>query len=146
MGGDVDETLQKEQRLGLSGAADGIDRHGVAEDAVEVHADRGNPVEAGDDLGEPRGRDGRGEHRDIGAVVGLGLHAQADETATGVEREIRRGDEVAGLAVGQREFGALAGPAQAAAELARRPRDQRRFGVDRIFRPEAAADVLGDEP
>ena len=50
------------------------------------------------------------------------------------------------MGVGQREFRTLAGPAQAAAELARRPGDQGRFGIDRIFRPEAAADILGDQP
>ena len=50
------------------------------------------------------------------------------------------------MAVALRQLGAFAGPAQAAPELARRPGDQGRFGGDRIFRPEAAAHILGHQP
>ena len=79
--GDVDQAFEQEQRLGLAGAADGIDRHGVAEGAVEVDADRRDAVEAGDHLGQAGGRDGRGEHRDIGAVIGLSLDPEREELA-----------------------------------------------------------------
>ena len=97
--GEVDESLQQEQRLRLAGAADGIDRHGVGEHAVEIDADRGNAIEAGNDLRESRGGNGRREHRDIGTVVGLGLHAQAEEAPLDVQRQVRRGDEVARMTV-----------------------------------------------
>ncbi len=63
-----------------------------------------------------------------------------------IEGDLGAGDKVAGVAVTLRELGTLAGPAQAASELARRPGDQGRFGIDRIFWPEAAADILGHQP
>ena len=127
VGGDVDQAFEQEQRLGLAGAADGVDRHGVGEGAVEVDADRRDAVEAGDHLGEARGRDGRREHRDIGAVVGLGLDAECEELAVGIERQLRARHKVAGMAVALRQLGAFARPAQAALELARRPGDQGRI-------------------
>ena len=145
VGGDVDQPLQQKKRLGLAGAADRIDRHGVGEGAVEVQPDRGNAIEAGDHLGHARGRDGGREHRDIGAVVGLGFYAHGQELAGNIERKFAGRHEVAGMAVGQGELGAVGGPAQAAPELACRPGDQHRFGINWIFRAEAAAHILGDQ-
>ena len=129
VGGDVDQAFEQEQRLGLAGAADGVDRHGVGEGAVEVDADRRDAVEAGDHLGQAGGRDGRREHRDIGAVVRLRLDAQRRGTChRASSASSALANEVAGMAVALRQLGALAGPAQAALELARRPGDQGRFG------------------
>src|ERR1044071_5668212 len=54
-GGEVDQPFEQEQRLGLAGAADGVDRHGVGEGAVEVDADRRDAVEARDYLGQAGG-------------------------------------------------------------------------------------------
>ena len=140
--GEIDQPLEQEQRLGLAGAADRVDRHGVGEGAVEIDLDGGNAVEAGDHLGEAGRRDGRREHRDIGAVIGLGLHAHGEEAAVGIERQLAGRHEVARVAVGQGMLGAFARPAQAAPELARRPGDEDRLGIDRILRAEAAADIL----
>ena len=143
----IDQPLEQEQRLGLAGAADRIDRHGVGEGAVEIEMDRGDAVEARDHLGEAGGRDGRREHRDIGAEVGLGLHPHAEEAAVGVERQLAGRDEIARMAVGQRMLGALA---RSSAGRASSLRVAQAIRVDSaeigIFRPEAAADILGDQP
>ena len=89
MGRDVDQPLEQEQRLGLAGAADGVDRNGVGEGAVEIDANRWNAVEAGDHLGQSGGRDGGREHRDIGAEIGQSLDPQTEELAAGIERQLR---------------------------------------------------------
>ena len=62
-----------------------------------------------------------------------------------VEREPRRGDEVAAGIVGEEGFRAVVGPFHRPADALGRPQDRGLLGIEIVAQPEAAADVGADE-
>ena len=132
-------------RLGLAGAAIGIDRHRVGEDAAHIHEDRGNVVNASL---RGRGRIGgrpRPGRRDIGAHIGEGRDIEREETPLGVERETRARDVVAPLRRGEEILVAVRDPFHLAAKPARREQHQHPFGIEEVLGAEATADIGRDE-
>ena len=127
--------------LGLAGAAIGVDRHGVGEDAAHIDGDRRDVVDA---AMRRRGGDGRRTGtvaREIGAEVGDHRHVERQDAARRIEREPGRGRDVAALGAGDELLGALGDPADGPAELARRPQQQHPFGIEEVLHAEAAADI-----
>ena len=115
----IDQALQKDRRLRPAGAAIGVHRHGVGEDADHVGVDRLEAIDARQHLGARHGRDHRREGGIIGAHVGDVAGAQRQEPAILVQRQLDIGDVVAALRVAQERLAALTGPLHRAAELAR---------------------------
>ncbi len=103
--------------------------------------DGGRRVQPGQERRVGVGRVDRREGGEIGAEIGDGLNAQAEEAAVPVERQLGLGDVVAALGVGHERLRALRRPLDRAAELPRRPGDDDLLGVVEDLRAEAAADV-----
>ena len=143
-GGVVDEPLHDVRRLRPPGAAIGRRRVRVAEHTQHLHVGGGERVDAHqrDDVAE------RGEQvavgGDVRAHVGQRLHAQGQEVAVRVQRQLGVGDVVARVLVGRNGLAALARPFHRAAELARRPQHQPVLGVLPALGAEGAADVAHD--
>ena len=89
LAGEVHQPLDDEGRLGASGAAVGVDRRGVGENAGHVAVDCRDVVLPGHQRAVEVGRHGGGEGREIGAHRGRGVDAQAGDPPVGVEREPR---------------------------------------------------------
>ncbi len=144
-GADFDQPFDDVGRFRTSGAAIGVDRHGVGIDRVDLAIDVRDLVLARQQGGIEEGRHRRREGRHIGAEIGGGVHLQAGDLAVAVERHLRLGDVVAAVGVGDETFRALAGPLHRPVELARRPQANDLFRIDENLRAEAAADVGGDD-
>ena len=69
------------------------------------------------------------------------VHAQRQELAVGVQRQLRLGDVVAAMRVRHEALGALGRPLHRPAHLAGGPGDDRLLGVVEDLRAEAAADI-----
>ena len=87
----------------------------------------------------------RREGRHIGAEIGDGLGAQADDLAVAVERHFGVGDVIAAMRVGEKRFRAIGGPFHRPADALRRPQRHDLLGIDEDLRAEAAADVGRDD-
>ena len=138
------QALDDEGRLRAARAAIGVDRRGVGVDAVDLAVDRRDVVLARQQRRVEIGRHAGREGREIGAEIGLGLHAQAEDLALVVDRHLGVGDVVAAMRVGEEGLGAVGGPLHRPADLLRRPDADRLFGVDEDLRAEAAAHVGRD--
>lgn len=145
IGGEVGQPFHQIGRLGPAGAAIGVDRGGVGEQALHPDMDDGRRVDAGQHAGARQGRDERREVGQVGAEIGPRLHLQPEEAALGVEGEVGAGDVVATLGVGQEGFLPLGDPLDRPADLLGRPGHQDMLRVEKDLHPEAAADVLGDD-
>ncbi len=108
--------------------------------------DRRNGVEPRDHplhVGQGRDRDAR---RDVGAEVRPRAHAEPDDPAAHVERQLARQDVVARLHVADEPFGSARHPLHRTPEMARRPGQRHVFGIHLDLGAEAAPDVAGDAP
>src|ERR1044072_653167 len=72
------------------------------------------------------------------------LDRECQDAPRTVEREPRRGDEIAALQVGEEAFGTIAGPSYRPAGLARGPHDDDLLGMDIGAQPECATDIRTD--
>ena len=87
----VGQPLQHVTRLGPAGAAIGIRRHRVGENAGDLDGDRRRAVDAGQQRRINRARDRGAEGRNIGAEIGDRVDTQCQEMSLGVERELGMG-------------------------------------------------------
>ena len=94
--GGIDQPLDHIGRLGTSGAAIGIDRHGVGEHRADPAVERLDVVEAGQHAGAAMGNI-RPEGRQIRAHVAHQVDIHRQEFAVLGERHLRGGDVVAAL-------------------------------------------------
>ena len=141
-GGEIDHALDHVGRFRPAVAAIGPARMGVGEHRGRFHVHRGRAVDAGE----------RAEIAGVGLEAGLQIgagvdgreHAEAEEVAVLVERELGVGDVVARLRVGQKCFRARAHPFHRPAGQLGGEQHQRHLVVDRRLHAEAAADVAGD--
>ena len=115
--GEVHQPLDDEGRLRPSGAAVGVDRRGMGEDAGDMAVDRRDVVLAGQQSAVEIGRHGGREGREVGAHGGLGVDPQADDAAVAVERHCAVGRVVAAVGVGEVRLRARRGPLHRAVEL-----------------------------
>ena len=74
------------------------------------------------------------------------MHAEAEELAVLVERQLGLGHMVAALAVGDETFLTLGHPFDGNADLLGRPGDDRLLAIEELLDAEAAADVGRDHP
>ena len=146
VGRQVHGPLEQVAGLGTAGAAVRVHRDGVGEDPVHLAEDGGDVVDAVEqrpvEVGGDRGR----EERQVRAEVGHGLDPEPGQLAARVEPHLHLGDVVASLGIGEEALGALGGPLHRHPELLRQPGHGDLLGVDEDLRPEAAADVRGDDP
>jgi hypothetical protein len=73
------------------------------------------------------------------------LAAHRQEFAAAVERQLGIRDQVAALKIGGEALLALGDPFDRAVQIPRGPGEQRRLRIDRVTRPEIAADIVGDD-
>ena len=144
--GALDQPLHGVDALQAADAAIDVDGHGVGEHALDPQMDRGDGVEPGDHplhVGQGRDRDAR---RDVGAEVRPRAHAERDDPARRVERELARQHVVARLHVADEPLGPARDPLHRAAQVARRPRERHVLGIHLDLGAESASDVAGDAP
>ena len=123
--GVIDRALDQIGRLGATGAAIGIDRHGVGIGRAQPHIGGRNVVGAGRHAHAEPGDVGRVAGQ-IGAHVGDDVELEREELALVVERELRGRDIVAAVAVAEEVLGAVAHPFHRLARASRRrPRPAR---------------------
>ena len=144
--GGLDHALHDVGRLRPPRAAIGVGGRGVGDDAVHQIVNGRKAVDAAHDAAACEGLDRGAELRLIGAEVGPGLHAQRQDHAVFVQRDLRIGLHRAAGRVGLEGIAALAGPLHRPPKGARRMQDEAVFGVDKALHAETAADIAGDEP
>ena len=137
----LDQPLGQVVGLGFAGAAIGVDRHGVGEDAAHAHEHRRDGIDAAHRGRRRVGRAARAVGRHVSAEIGHRLDIERKEPAVGVERQPPLGPVVAALRRGEKILAALADPFDRAAEPPRRPQHQHPFGIEEILHPEPAADI-----
>ena len=142
----LQQPLHDVGRFGAPGAAVGVDRGGVRHHAAHAVVDRRDAVDAADDLAAGHRLDRRPELRLIGAEIGQRVDLEREDTAIGVERELRIGGHRPAVGVALEGIAALAGPLDRAAEGAGGVEHQRIFGIGPDLHAEAAADVAGHDP
>ena len=116
-------------RLRAAGAAIGVGRNGVGEDALADRVDGADVVERRSVMRQAADRDVRPELVEVGAHVGDQLDAHRLDAAVGVEREGAGRDVVAAVRVGQEMLVAVGHPFDRPAERLRRLHRQRIFPV-----------------
>ena len=143
--GVVDEALDDVRRLRPPGAPVRRGGVGVGHHAEDLDVGGRKRVDADErrHVAERRQEIAIGRH--VGADVGERAHAEPDEPAVGVERQLGVGDVVARVLVGGNRLAPLAHPLDRAAELARGPQHQAVLGILPALGPERAADVAGDD-
>ena len=137
----VDQPLQHEMRLRPSGAAIGRGRHRVGEGRADARMRGRDVVHGRHDAVAVVQRHIR--HR-MRARIAEHLDRECEDAPGAVEREPRRGDEIAALQIGEEAFGAVAGPAHRPPDMARRPHHHDLLGIDIGAQPERAADIGAD--
>ena len=140
-GGDVDAALDQIVRLGLAGAAIGVDRRRVGEHAAGLKCDQRNVVDAAHRARHRHGRHDRRHRRDIGAQIGEDFGFERQEAAIPIERKAGPDDAVAAMRGGSEILAAVPDPRDRTAEAARRPQHQHPFRIENVLHAEAAADV-----
>ena len=96
--GAIDEPLDQVIGFGLAGAAIGIDRHRVGEDAAHRHEHGRDVVDPAHGAGRRIGRAARAVGRQIGAEIGHRVDIEGEKPAVAVERQARRAYDCRGLA------------------------------------------------
>jgi hypothetical protein len=139
--GAVDEALHHVTGLWPPSAAIGIDRRGVGENALDLHIDRGGRVIAGEQGAIAPCRDCRREAAEIGTEIGERGDPHGEEFAVLIESELRLGEMVTRLVVGQKDLVALGGPFDRATELACEPEHERLLGIERSLGAKATAHI-----
>ena len=142
----VDQALDDIVRFGDARTAVGVGEDGVGEHPFDFGMDRGRAVGVGQHARIEQGGRDRSEIGDIGAEIGEGPHAQAEEPPVRVQRQRRPGEVVAGLGVAHESLGTSAQPAHRAGQPARGPGHQDLLGIGEILHAEAAAQIVGKDP
>ena len=141
----VDQPFQQIGRLRTAGAAVGVHRLGVGEDALHPHIDRGRGVGA-DEHRRPRvGRDEGAVIRQVGAEIGDRVHPQPEEAPVAVQRQPGAADMVAPMIVAEEALRPLRRPLHGPVQAARGEQADHVFRVVEQLHAEAAADVRGDD-
>ena len=138
---EIDAALDQVIRLGLAGAAIGVDRRRVGEHAAGLEGDQRNVVDAAHRARHRHGRHDRRHRRDIGAEIGENFGLERQEAAIAVERQAGADQAVAAMDGSGKILAAIADPRDRAAEAARRPQHQHPFRIEHVLHAEAAADV-----
>ena len=141
----LDDALDHVGGLGPAGAAVGVHRRGVGEHRLDLGIDGRRLVLPGQQRGVQDGRHAGGEGRQVGAHVGDGVHAQRQEVALRVHRQLGRGGMVAAMRVGQEGLAALGRPLDRPADALAGPDQRRLFRIQEDLRAEAAADIGRDD-
>ncbi len=141
----IDEALDHVGGIRTPRAAIGINWHGVGEDRADAAMERLDIVKAGQHSGAAVRNVGP-EGRQIGAHVAHQIDVHREKLAILGERHPRRGDVIAPLRVAHEVIGAVGGPLDALAQLARGNRDKRVFAIGKQLGAEPTADIRADHP
>ena len=138
---DVDASLDQIIRLGLAGAAIGVDRRRVGEDAGGLKGEKRDVVHATHRAAHRHGRHGRRHRRNIGAHIGEDFCFERQEFAIPIERKARPDKTVAAVRGGNKILAAVPYPHHRTSEAACRPQHQHPFRIKHVLHPKTAADV-----
>ena len=127
-----------------AGATVGVHRRGVGEQRLHGNMDGRRAVLASQQRAVQIGGHAGGEGGEVGAHVGDGGHAQAQELAVRRQRQLGVGDVIAPVRVRQKGFGPFRPPLHRSAHLAGGPDHRGFFRIDEDLGAEAAADVRRD--
>ena len=136
----VHQALNQERRFGPAGAAIGVGRHAVGEDAFAHCVDCLDIVDAGHHHDREPGND-RAELVEVRAHVGGDLDPEREDAAIRVERHLPGRDVVAAMRVGEEMLAPVRHPFHRPAELLDSLHDKRIFPVVETLRAEPAADI-----
>ncbi len=139
--GFVDQPFQQVVRLGLAGAAIGVDRHRVGERAADRHADGRDVVAAAHRVARRVGGAAGAACGHAGPEIGDRLDVQRQEPARRIQPQSRMRDIVAAMRGGHEILTMARRPSHRPAQLARRPQHRDVFGEQRVLDAEAAADI-----
>ena len=137
-GGQIDQPLDHVDRFRPPGAAVDGGRRGVGQHRVAFEMNGGNAVDA---LHHRQPLAQRPEIDRVGAEIERVDAAQAEEIALFVERQFRRGGQVARLVVGEKTFLPRGGPFDRPPDPPRRPGHQGEFRREGVAGAEIAAHV-----
>ncbi len=140
-GSNIDAALNQIVRLGLAGAAIGIDRRRVGEHAAGLKGDQRDVIDAAHGARHRHCRHGRRHRRDMGAQIGEDFCVEREKAAIAVERQASPDQAVTAMGGAGEILAAIPDPRDRAAEAARRPQHQHPFRIEHVLHPEAAADV-----
>ncbi len=142
---DFDQPLDDEGRFRPPGAAIGVNRPSVGIDRIDLAIDVRNGVLPRQQGRIQIGRHRRRERRHVGAEIGDGFGAQAQNPAAGIEGHFRVGHVIAAMSIGEEGFAAVGDPLHRTVDAPRRPQRDHFLRVDENFRAEAAADIGRDD-
>ena len=141
--GGFDQPLHEVVALGPPGAAIGADRRRVGQHALRVHLDQRRGVVALDVLQEVAGAHQRRHGGQVGAHIGEARQPHRQESAIGIQRQLRDRLMVAAVLVREEAAGPLIGPFHRPAQCAGGMQQRRIFGIGAGLHAEAAADIAG---
>ena len=142
VGGEIDQPLQHQGRLGPAGAAERRGRHGVGHHRAAAHVHQRDVVDRGGDaIGVAQRHIGHG----LAAAGAEVIDVIGGDAAVAGQRQPRGGDEIAAGIIGEEGFRAVVGPFHRPADALRRPQDRGLLGIEIVAQPKAAADVGADE-
>ena len=140
---DFDQPLDHEGRFRPAGAAIGVDRHGVGIDRIDLAIDLRDVVLARQQRRIEISRHRRREGRHIGAEIGYGLGAKAEDLAVAVEGHFSMSD-MSRPCASVRNASERSETHFTGRPTLRRPQSDDFLRVDENLRAEAAADVRRD--
>ena len=139
--GRVHQPLDQVDGLGPPGAAVGAGGRVVGEHGRDADVHRADVVHAGAHPGPHHQRDGHRAAARAAAHVGVGVHAQREHAAVGIERQLGMAGLAAAVHGGQELLHALGLPLDGPRGLQRGPGDGDVLGVGAGLHAEAAAHV-----
>ena len=137
----IDEALDDIAGLRAPGAAIGVDRRGVGEDSLDLDIDRRRGVVAGEQGAVAPGGNRRREAAEIGPEIGQRGDTHGEELAVRVEGELRLGEVVARLVVGEEDLAAVGRPLDGTAKPGGEPQNQRLLVIERALGAKATAHI-----
>ena len=141
----VHQALDHVDRLRAPRSAVRPRRRGIGEHGLDANVDGADVVDRCRDPGSDQQLDDDPASGGVSADIGEGMHAQREDTAIRVKRELCGARHVAAVRCRQEFVHARSAPLDWTLQLARTKRGDDVFGIEIRLHPETAADVTDDD-